>query len=63
MAVVIGALVYLSPLVSFLNQLPALGEVRWVRALQVLVFALAILAGVGLDVLARSPATGPYETG
>ena len=52
--VVMGALVYLSPLVSFLNQLPGLGEVRWVRALQVLVFALAILAGVGLDVLARS---------
>ncbi len=33
---------------------PALGEVRWVRAIQVLVFALAILAGAGLDALARS---------
>jgi hypothetical protein len=49
-----ASLVYLSPLVSFLNALPGLGEVRWVRALQVLVFAVAILAGVGLDVLVRS---------
>ncbi len=49
-----GCLVYLSPLVSFLNALPGLGEVRWVRALQVLVFALAILAGVGIDVVVRS---------
>ncbi len=52
--VVSGCLVYLTPLVSFLNQLPTLGEVRWVRAIQVLGFALAILAGAGLDALARS---------
>jgi hypothetical protein len=49
-----GCLVYLSPLVSFLNDLPGLGEVRWVRALQVLVFAMAMLAGVGIDVVVRS---------
>ena len=53
--VVTCGLVFLSPLVSFLNQLPLFGEVRWIRAVQVLVFALAILAGVGMDVLVRSP--------
>jgi hypothetical protein len=55
--VVSGCLVYLSPLVSLLNALPGLGEVRWVRALQVLVFALAMLAGVGVDVVVRSDRT------
>ena len=52
-AVVSACLVY-SPLVTLLNKLPGLGEVRWVRSIEVLGFALAILAGVGLDALARS---------
>ena len=52
--VVAGCLVYLAPLVSFLNNLPGIAEVRWVRAIQVLGFGLAILAGAGLDALARS---------
>ena len=52
--VVMGAVVYFPPLVSLLNQLKVVGEVRWVRAVQVMVFALAILAGVGMDVLVRS---------
>ena len=52
--VVSGCLVYLTPLVSFLNQFPSVAQVRWVRAIQVLGFALAILAGAGLDALARS---------
>ena len=49
-----ACLVYLSPLVALLNRLPILGEVRWVRAIQMLGFGLAILAGAGLDALARS---------
>ena len=53
-AVLMGCFVYVPPLVSLLNDLPGLGEIRWVRSLQVLVFALAILAGVGLDILVRS---------
>ena len=53
-AVVMGCLTYLSPLVSLLNQVASLAEVRWVRAVVVLDFALAVLAGVGLDVVARS---------
>ncbi len=52
--VVSGCLVYFTPLVSFLNHFPSIAEVRWVRAIQVLGFALAILAGAGLDALARS---------
>src|ERR1700722_1819391 len=52
-AVVSACLVY-SPLVTLLNKLPGFGEVRWVRSIEVLAFALAILAGVGLDALARS---------
>ncbi|MGD0391283.1 MAG: YfhO family protein [Acidimicrobiales bacterium] len=53
-AIVAGCLVYAPPLVSVLNDLPGLGEIRWVRAIQLLVFALAILAGAGLDVVFRS---------
>lgn len=52
--VVAACLVYLSPLVSLLNRLPGIQEIRWVRSIQVLGFALAILAGVGLDALVRS---------
>ena len=51
---VTGCLVYFAPLVSFLNRLPGVAEVRWVRSIQVLGFGLAILAGAGLDALARS---------
>jgi hypothetical protein len=54
LVVVSGCLVYLTPLVAALNALPGLGSIRWVRSLQILVFGLAILAGVGLDVLVRS---------
>jgi hypothetical protein len=54
LTVVMGCLVYLSPLVSLLNQVSSLAEVRWVRAIVVLDFGLAVLAGVGLDVLVRS---------
>ncbi len=48
------ALVYFAPLVSFLNKLPGLDEIRWVRAIQILGFGLAILAGAGLDALVRA---------
>ena len=53
-AVLSACFVYIPPLVSLLNRLPGLGEVRWVRSLQILVFAVAILAGAGLDALIRS---------
>ena len=53
-AILSACFVYVPPLVSLLNKLPGLGEVRWVRSLQILVFAVAILAGAGLDALIRS---------
>jgi hypothetical protein len=53
-AIMCGCLVYVTPLVSFLNRLPGLGEIRWVREIQVLAFASAILSGVGVDIVARS---------
>jgi hypothetical protein len=54
LVVLSACLVYLPPLVSLLNSLPLLGEIRWVRSNQVMDFGLAVLAGVGLDALARS---------
>ena len=53
-ALVAGCLAYVPPLVRELNHLPGLGGIRWVRGIQLLDFALAILAGVGLDVVVRS---------
>jgi hypothetical protein len=52
--IVAACLVFASPLVALLNDVPLFGEVRWVRSVQVLALGLAILSGVGLDVLARS---------
>ena len=57
-AVVTAGMVYLSPLVSLLNDLPGLGEIRWVRAIQVLAFASAVLSGAGLDFVVRSKGDG-----
>ena len=56
-AVAMAALVFVSPLVSLMGHLPFFGNVRWVRALGPMSFALAVLAGVGLDVLVRSFST------
>jgi len=53
-AFAMGALVFVSPLVSLMGHVPFFGNVRWVRALGPMSFALAVLAGVGLDVLVRS---------
>lgn len=46
-------LVYLPELVWLIRAL-GFGAIRWIRAIQVLVFAFAVLSGVGLDVLVRS---------
>ena len=56
-AVAMAALVFVSPLVSLMGHVPFFGNVRWVRALGPMSFALAVLAGVGLDVLVRSFST------
>jgi hypothetical protein len=51
---VMAALVFVSPLVSLLNGLPGFGEIRWVRAIQLVAFALSVLAGAGLNEVVRS---------
>ena len=45
---------FATPLVSILNGLPLLGKVTWQSSLFPMDFALAVLAGVGMDVLVRS---------
>jgi hypothetical protein len=53
--VVMGAIVFIGPVVSILDHLPFhLGGVLWFRVLTLLGFALAVLAGVGTDVVVRS---------
>jgi hypothetical protein len=49
------ALLVFSPLVLFMNALPKIGGVLWFRALVPMAFAVAVLAGVGIDALVRSP--------
>ncbi len=51
---VVAALVcFTQPVESVLNALPGLGAVRWARSESVLELAVAVLAGVGVDVLIR----------
>ncbi len=57
-AVVMTLLVFAGPVVSFMEDLPFhLGGVLWYRATGCMAFALAVLAGVGTDVLVRSGST------
>ncbi len=56
-AVVMGAIVYLAPATFLANNVPLLDKVAWLRALMPLSLALAVLAGVGLDLVVRSPAS------
>ena len=51
-AVVMGAIVFFSPVVGVLDMVPY--GIRWHRGAIVLALALAVLAGVGTDVLLRS---------
>ena len=46
---------FVAPLVTLLDQFPDTTGILWHRSLLLLVFALSVLAGVGLDVLIRSP--------
>ncbi len=51
-----AALSFVGPLVSLLNKLPLSAGIQWNKALQPMDFGIAVLAGVGLDVLVRSHA-------
>jgi hypothetical protein len=53
-AVVAAALVFIPPAVSFMDGLPSIGRVGWQRALTPMAFVIAVLPGVGMDLLVRS---------
>ena len=53
-ALVMALLAFSAPVESVMNRLPFLGNVHWEWATVAMVFALAVPAGVGLDVLVRS---------
>lgn len=52
-AVFMGAVAFAQPVISVLHALPGLEAVRWPRALLLLVFSLAILSGVGMDLMTQ----------
>ena len=53
-AVACGAVVFLPPVLSLATALPGARAVNWARAVLPLGFALAVLAGLGADVVARA---------
>jgi len=55
-ALVMALLAFSAPVESVMNRLPFLGNVHWEWATVAMVFALAVPAGIGLDVLVRSHA-------
>lgn len=52
--VVALAIVYFAPASELMGHLPGVGTIAWHRMLLMLAFAVAVLSGVGLDVLART---------
>ena len=53
-ALAMGAVAYAAPVVSVINSLTGLRSVAWHRSVQPMVFALAVLAGIGMDALDRA---------
>ncbi len=53
-AISAAALVFVPPVVSLMERLPSIGPVGWQRALAPMAFGIAVLAGVGMDLLVRS---------
>jgi hypothetical protein len=53
-SVVMGALVFVPTVMSLIRSLPGLGKVNWLLALAPMALCLSLLAGVGMDALARS---------
>ena len=53
-ALSMAVLAFARPVASALGSLPDIGSIHWNRALMPMAFALAVLAGVGMDVVVRS---------
>ena len=54
MAAVMGAIAVAQPVENMLNSAPGLHAVRWPRAIVLMIFAICVLAGLGMDLLVRS---------
>ncbi|HMK63487.1 MAG TPA: YfhO family protein, partial [Acidimicrobiales bacterium] len=50
-----GGLVFAQPLVSLMSHLPGAEGVRWYEASTTMAFAIALLAGFGIDAMMRAP--------
>ena len=55
LCVVMLVVAFVPPVVAVLYRLPLIGTVLWQRAILPLSFGVAVLAGIGLDVLVREP--------
>ncbi len=53
MTVVLGVVAFVPPVVAVLGRLPVVGTLLWQRGILPMAFGLAVLSGVGLDVLVR----------
>jgi len=53
-AIISGAIAFIPFMISMMDALPFFGSVGWTRSLLPMAFALAVLAGVGVDALIRS---------
>ena len=60
-ALVTGGVVFIPFLISIMDALPFFGSVGWTRSLLPMAFALAMLAGVGVDALVRSGRTRVWQ--
>ena len=56
-ALAMAGIVYVPPVESFLDALPLFGSVQWHRSTTAMAFAVAVLAGMGVDALVRSHGT------
>ncbi len=53
-ALITAAIIFVRPVVSLMDHLPVVGHIAWHRILFLLAFTLAILGGVGIDMVARA---------
>jgi Bacterial membrane protein YfhO len=52
--VLMGAIAFIGPFDTALNAIPAFHAFRWPRALAIMIFSIAVLAAMGMDLLVRS---------
>jgi hypothetical protein len=55
LALVMGALCFVQPIITLAVSVPGLEAVRWPRAVVLVVLPVAVLGGLGLELLIRSP--------